>query len=199
MAQDPLRIETFHGDEIVPYTQDIIKLCDMIYRQYPYLYNGDDAGYTSYLESYAQSKGSIICLAFDGKKAVGIAAGMPLVESREIYQEPLKKHGYDLSTLFYQGEFGLMPEYRSQGIEEAMYQKLENFAKESGKYKMIAFWEIESSAPPQQRPDDFIPKDPFWKRLGFIRFSELNFNIFWTNFNEKTESPHLAVYWLKKI
>lgn len=193
-----LKIETYQGPEIAPYTQQIVKLVDTIYRQYPYLYNGDDAGYIDYLDSYARSKNAIICLVFDGNKIVGIAAGMPMTEAREIYWEPLKKHGYDLNTLFYQGEFGLLPAYHNQGVEEAMFHKVEEFVRK-GPYKSIAFWEVESSTSPSQRPENYLPSDPFWKRLGFIRYSELNFNMFWTNINEKKESPHLAVYWLKPL
>lgn len=38
-AHDNVRIEIFRGREIAPYIQQIVELCDAIYREPPYLYN----------------------------------------------------------------------------------------------------------------------------------------------------------------
>jgi GNAT superfamily N-acetyltransferase len=194
-----IKVETFHGKEISSHTQQIINLCNMIYREYPYLYNGDDADYTSYLESLSQLNDAIICLAFDDKKAVGLAIGIPMSETRDVYKPPLIKQGYDLNSVFYLGEFGLKPEYRGQGIEEAMYRKIEDFAKKSGKFNTLCLWEIDNSSNSQQQPLGYIPRDDFWKNLNFVRHQDLNFVLFWQNINDNHETPHLAVYSIKKL
>ena len=81
-------------------------MVDKIYREYPYLYNGDDKDYEAYLETYANAKDAIICVAFDGSKVIGLAAAMPMSETRKIFQQPLLDHKFDLNSLFYLGEFG---------------------------------------------------------------------------------------------
>jgi len=197
-AMGAIRVETFQGEEIAPYTNEIVQLCNKIYREYPYLYNGEDAGYESYLESYSQSKEAIICLAFADEKAVGIAAGIPMSQRRNRYDQTLLEHGYDPDALFYLGEFGLKPEYQGRGIEEVMYQSIEDFARKNRNLTTICFWEIANSLDLSQRHSGYLPKEDFWKKLGFIRHPELNFVIFWTNINESQDSPHSAVYWLKE-
>lgn len=194
-----IRVETFQGHQITPYIHKIVQLCDKMYREYPYFYNGDNEGYQSYLESYAQSKDAIISLAFEGEKAVGIAAGIPMSKTRNLYQQTLLEHGYNLHTLFYLGEFGLKAEYQGQGIEETLYRNIENYVNKDGHFSAICFWEIDDSLNSRQKQLGYLLKDDFWKRLGFVRRPELNFLIFWTNINETQESAHSAVYWMKNM
>jgi hypothetical protein len=193
----PIRIETLQGSQITPYIPEIVQLCDRIYREPPYLYNGADGGYESYLHSYAQSDRAIICLAFEEEKLVGIAAGMPMTHTRELYQSPFLNQGYDLSTLFYLGEFGLKAQYQGRGIEEAMYAQIENFA---SSFKAICFWEISGSPGLEKQStgyEGYLLQDSFWKKLGALRHSELNFEIFWTHIHDLQPSSHAAVYWMK--
>ena len=187
MANETIRIETFKGNEIAPHIQGIVKLCDRIYREPPYLYNGDDADYTDYIESYSQVNEAIICLAFDGKEAIGLGIGTPMLKTREFYQQTLIEHGYDLSQLFYLGEFGLKPGYHGLGIEETILLEIENFAKKTGAFSAMCIWELDNS------------KHEILKKMGFIRHAELNFQIFWTNIGDELESAHLAVYSTLKI
>src|ERR1700722_4345690 len=138
-----LHVETFRGTEISAHIKEIRGLCDSIYCESPYLHNGQDHGYDSYLETYAKAKQSVACLAYDDKKIVGMAAGMAMSETKEVFRKPLEDHAHDLEGVFYLGEFGLRPEYQGKGVEEKMYSKIEACAKESGLYKMICFCEID--------------------------------------------------------
>ena len=192
-----IKIECFRGDHIRPYTDKIIPFVDRIYRESPYFYNGDDEGYQAYLETYATTTDGMICLAFDEKTIIGIAAGMPMGKTRDIYQKPFLDHGHPLGSFYYLGEFGLRPDYHGKGIEEEMLKKMEAFVVKEGKYKNCCLWEIQGPSPSSAKR--YIPKNDFWTKNGFSRHSELNFLIYWTNIDEKKESPHLAVYWIKEM
>ncbi len=196
-AED-LRVETFRGAEIAPHIEDVVRLSNRIYREYPYCYNGESRSYEEYLESYATSDGVMICIAYQGKEAVGLAAGLPLQENRDLYKPPLEEHGYDLKSIFYIGEFGLEPRYQGEGVERTMYEKLARFAKEGG-FKAIALWELDDASNQAERPQGYIPREQFWEELGFIRHPKLAFRIDWINIGETTESSHLAIYWIKSI
>lgn len=195
-AQDinKFKIELFQGKEIAPYTQEVIKLCHMIYRESPYNYNADDAEYESYLKSYSQSTDAVTCLVFDNEKAIGLAIGIPMLETREAYKTPFLEKNYNLKDFFYIGEFGISPEYRNQGIEEKMYKKIEDFAKKQN-FKMLCLWEIGSSLNSTQ--DSF--KETFWKKNGFIHHPELNFSIYWIDIGNSNPTRHFATYWMKPL
>ena len=162
----------------------------MLFRsEYPYLYNGDDAGYEEYLESYCKVKGAIVCLAFDTDKVIGLATGMPMQETREIYQQTFLKNGYDLESLYYLGEFGVQKEYQGRGVEEALYAEIAAVAQDRS--KKLCLWELSSDL-----PRGYIPNSTFWEKIGFIHHPELYFTIVWTNIGDAIESEHLAEYWV---
>lgn len=200
VTSNEIRIETFRGAEINPYIHDVVKLCDMIYRECPYFYNGDDEDYTAYIESYAQSTDAIICLALDGNKAVGVVAGVPMTQTRDLYKQTLSDHAMDLNSCFYIGEVGLKAEYRGKGIENTMYQKIEDYVKQNGSFQIICLWELDRGIHHHSKEViGYLPRDDFWLQHGFIRHPELHFNISWVNIHDTVESPHLAVYWLKRL
>lgn len=183
--------ELFQSKEIIPHASKVIELCHMIYQEAPYHYRGDDVEYESYLKSYSQAKDAVTVLSFDQGRAIGLGIGIPMLETRELYKKPLLQAGYPLNDLFYIGEFGLQREYRNKGIEEEMLKKIETFAKQH-EYKTLCLWEIEDTS-------TSIPKDDFWKRMGFVLHPELNFLIYWKDSGNTYETPHLAVYRIKEL
>lgn len=194
-----IRVEMLQGIEIAPYIPDIVQLCHQMYREYPYLYDGKDADYEAYLQAYADSNEAVICLVFNGKKAIGLAIGMPMTITRDHYKQPLLDLGYDLNSFFYLGEFVLDPSYRGQGYEVMMYQQVENAVRKKDCYKTICMWEVDDSLNPSQRPLEYVPNNSLWEKIGFTQHPELFFIALWTNINESRESPHLAVYWMKQL
>lgn len=200
VTADPIKIEKMQGTQIDPYLAEIIQFVTKMYRDYPYLYNGDDAGYQQYLNTYAQAKEGVIFVAFDGKKIVGVASGMPMADSRDIFKPTLVRHGYSIKNIYYIGEFGVSPEYHGKGIESTLMSKMEQFIKEHKQYNTISLWELNPASSSQtQRAPTHFPNGIFLQNNGFAYHPELNFIVHWTNINEKHESPHLAVYWLKDL
>ncbi len=194
-----VKLQTFRGQEIQSHLKEMKKLCDAIYCESPYLHNGQDGGYDSYLESYSKVKEAVVCIAYDEGKIVGFGAGMPMSQANDVYKRPLEDHAHDLDQLFYLAEFGLKPEYQGKGFEEKMLAEIEKFVKESKAYKMICLCEIDDVSNPTQKPPGTVVRDGFWIRQGFSRSPHLHFLIFWTNINETSESPHMANYWTKKV
>lgn len=186
-ATENIKIEVFHGPEIAPYIKDIASLCNSIYRDAPYLYNGEDADYNTYVESYTESNDTIICLAFDQQEIIGLALGMPMEQSRDLYKPTLIEHGFDLQTMYYFGEFGLRNGYQNRGIEISLYAHMEKTIRESGAFDKIAIWEIEGS------------KNKFLSEFGFLLHPELNFHISWTHIGDTQETEHLATYSIKNL
>lgn len=194
-----IRLEVCCGAEILPYAKEIAKLCNTVYREYPYLYDGNDEGYQCYLESYAHSEHSIVCLAFDEEKIVGVATGMPMTETRETYQQPFLNHNEKMETFFYLGELVLLPFYRGYGIGKAMFREVEKLVRKNNHLTKICLCQIEDVKNSDLKPEGYMPNDHLWSKLGFQRRAELNFSGFWTNVNEREETFHLMVFWIKDL
>lgn len=185
-----IQIETYKGKEIGQKIEPTIQFINQIYRDPPFLYNGNDAEYRAYLMEYAHNDESYLNLIMNNDKIVGVALGIPLSHSRELYKQPFK----DVKGIYYIGEFGLNPSYRNKGYEDQLIKKLESEAKAKG-YRTLAIWELEKT------PSANSPLLPFafWEKQGFKRHPEFSFNINWTNLGDTKESNHEATYWLKPL
>lgn len=195
-VQAEVKVEILHGNEIERYSNEISHYSNLLYKEYPYLYHGDDAEYQAYLESYAKIKDAIIVLALEDKKVVGLAAGMPMDQTRNSYKQSLIAQEYSLNEIFYLGEFGLDPKFREGDVQAKMYDQIERFATAKG-FKKIAIWEIEP--PTKNHPAGYVSREALLGQLGFVRHPELNFTVTWTNIGEAKDSPHLAIFWLKNL
>jgi predicted GNAT superfamily acetyltransferase len=68
---------------------DLARLRVTVFRDWPYLYDGDAAYERGYLARYARGD-SIVVAAFDGDRMVGAATGMPLTTMPTISRRPSK-------------------------------------------------------------------------------------------------------------
>lgn len=189
---ETINYEVLRGQEIESRMPEIIELCDTIYRQYPYLYNGDNEGYADYIKSYSNCPNSVVVLTFSNNQAIGIATGMPMEDTREYYLLPFRNHQIDISSFFYLGEFGFKPESHHSGIAFEMYQLFEETVKEQQKYSTIAFWEILNPMKCEELHEAY-------RTAGFLYHPELNFELWWQNIGDSIESPHQCQYWLKSL
>ena len=74
-----------------------------VFRDFPYLYDGDAAYEARYLSTYIEAPDSIIVLAFDGAKAVGASTGVPLKHETTEVKQPFVEAGFDTECIFYCG------------------------------------------------------------------------------------------------
>jgi len=80
-----------------------------VFRAFPYLYDGDMAYETAYLEAYARSPDSVFVLAFDGAAVVGAATGIPLADDDAVFQAPVRARGPPGGEVFAFGDSVVFP------------------------------------------------------------------------------------------
>jgi len=116
------------GEAVAPYVDDLARLRIAVFREYPYLYEGDAAYEQRYLTAYARSPRSVFVLALDGGKVVGASTGLPLSDDGEAFHQPFLERGIPLEEVFYFGESVLLREYRGQGIGHRFFDEREAHA-----------------------------------------------------------------------
>lgn len=197
---EPIRIEVLRGESIKQYAREFANLCHVVYGEYPYLYDGEDAGYEAYISGYGDSPNTIVSCAFDGNRLVGACSGMPLIESRDYYQAPFLAQNISIAPFFYISELIIFKEYRGKGIGESLYKQVETIVKNEGHYSQITCCNIQVSKNDPRRPQDYKSVEyPLWIKLGFKKYPEISYNGFWVNVGEKEESPHHLVFWVKDL
>ena len=145
-----LRIQRFSGSHITPYIPDLARLRIQVFREFPYLYNGNLMYEEKYLQRYLKSNLTVVVIAFDGRDVVGASTGMPMSDEDAPIRRPFELAGYDLSDIFYFGESVLLADYRGQGTGVAFFREREAHAWKHG-YKITTFCAVDRPAdhPPQ--------------------------------------------------
>lgn len=169
-----------------------------VFRDFPYLYEGDAAYERDYLSAYAASEGAIIVGAFDGGRLVGAATAAPMADHAAEFAQPLRDRGMDIGRVFYFGESVLLPDYRGRGIGHAFFDRREAHARDRG-FAFASFCAVLRPADHPARPDGYRPLDPFWRGRGFAPVEGLIGHYDWRDVGEAGESSHAMQFWMKSL
>jgi GNAT superfamily N-acetyltransferase len=194
-----LKLERWSGQALNQFIPDLARLRINVFREWPYLYDGDLAYEERYLKTYIEAPNSVIVLAFDNDNVVGASTGIPLISETEEVQAPFLKAGYDPNTIFYCGESVLMPEYRGQGAGVAFFDQREAHARDIGGFNYSCFCGVQRPVDHPRRPADYIPLDNFWRKRGYEKHDELNTTFSWKELDETEESPKPMTFWMKAL
>lgn len=191
-------ITCLQGNAIAAHLDALARLRIRVFRDFPYLYDGDHDYEADYLRRYAECPDSLFVLAFDDKALVGAATGMPLHAECDEFRTPFEANGYDIVRIFYYGESVLLPEYRGQGIGKAFMAERERHATQAG-YDLVAFCAVQRDENHPARPSSYQPLDGFWKSRGYVRQPELTTRFAWKDLGEVGETEKTMMFWLKTL
>lgn len=193
-----LRILCLKGQDILPFIPELARLRIEIFKSYPYLYDGDLDYEYNYLNTYVQCNESIIVLALDHGKVVGVSSAIPLEFEPIEFQKPFLENGIDIKNVFYFGESILQAEYRGRGIYRHFFAEREAAAKKYGS-KLTAFVAIERPSDDTKKPKDYVSLDSVWKHFGYEKHPELCMYYEWKEIGEAFQTPKPLIFWLKKL
>lgn len=186
------------GEEAGPYMEDLARLRIQVFREYPYLYEGDMAYEMEYLDTFMKAQGACMVVAKSEGQVIGASTALPLMEETDNVKQPLLEAGYDISRIYYFGESVLLPRYRGQGIGKSFFQLRENFARQQlTDLEWLTFCAVVRPDDHPMQPKDYQPLDGFWKRQGFNP-SGLYCEISWQEVGESAPSPKPLRFWIKK-
>lgn len=194
---DDIKVFPVRGEQALKYIPSLAHLRIEIFREFPYLYQGDYAYEEKYLQTYIKSSGSIIIIATDNDRVIGASTALPLKDETENCIKPFREIGYDPATIFYFGESVLQASYRGQGIGVAFFNARETHASSVGDFQYYAFCAVERAMDHPRRPKDYKPLDDFWMHRGYTKHPELVTYFSWKDLDENTESKKQMTFWLK--
>ncbi|WP_136067334.1 GNAT family N-acetyltransferase [Modicisalibacter radicis] len=186
------------GGDVAPHLEALARLRIRVFRDFPYLYDGDLAYEADYLSRYAECPDSLFVLAFDGDALVGAATGMPLAAECEPFRQPFEGAGIDPRSVFYYGESVLLPDYRGRGIGKAFMAEREDHARRRG-FARVAFCAVEREPDHPARPADYQPLHGFWSARGYRRRPELTTSFAWKDVGADRETGKTMVFWLREL
>ncbi len=198
LLSDPVEIVVVRGDAIDPFLGDAARLRRVVFREWPYLYEGDEASEGAYLQTYRDHPDSLFVVARAGGEVVGLATGMPLEGETEEVQAPFRAAGIDPAEVFYFGESVLLSAWRGRGLGVRFFEEREGHARSLGGVRWAAFCAVDRPAAHAARPVDYVALDAFWGNRGFGK-TALRTEFSWKEIGEAAASPKGLTFWMKEL
>ena len=195
-----LRIERVPGDAIdAARLADVARLRIAVFRDWPYLYDGDVDYEAKYLAIYTRTPRSVFVLAFDSDAVVGASTGLPLADEEPAFHAPFLQRGLDVERVFYCGESVLRPAYRGRGVGHAFFDAREAHARALGGFDFTAFAAVDRAPDDPRRPPAHRGNEAFWSARGYVRQPGMTMQLAWKEIGEDVESAKPLTFWLRPL
>lgn len=193
-----MRVEVLTGAALEAALDEVARLRIAVFRDWPYLYDGDFDYERAYLQTYRDSPGAVLVGAFDGDRLVGAATGTPMEDHADDFAAAFAGTGLDLGTIFYCAESVLLPGYRGRGVGHRFFDLREAHARAMGRTRS-AFCAVERPADHPLRPPGYAPLDPFWRKRGYDTLEGARAHFRWKDLDQPDETDHPLQVWIKAL
>lgn len=193
-----IEVRRFTGEDAAPYIADLARLRIEVFREFPYLYDGSYDYERNYLKTYLGVADSVVVVAFDGDRVVGVSTGLPMASEKDEVKQPFIDHGFDPHKVFYFGESVLEKTYRGAGIGVRFFLEREAHAQSLRRFEWTAFCAVQRPENHSREPADYVALDGFWQNRGYAKHPELTTTFSWRDLDETDNSPKPMLFWLKR-
>lgn len=192
-------VQTFSGDAVAPHLDAVAALRIAVFRDWPYLYDGDAAYEAKYLATYARSPRSLFVLAFDGGRVVGASTAIPLADETDAFRAPFLERGIEPERVYYFGESVLLHAYRGRGLGHRFFDEREAQAQRLGGFRLTAFCAVERAADDPRRPQDHRGNEAFWSKRGYVRQEDMFCVLEWRECGASAPGTHRLRFWMRAL
>jgi GNAT superfamily N-acetyltransferase len=194
-----VEVRSVAGADIAPYLDAVAALRIEVFRDWPYLYDGDRAYEERYLSHYAASPDSVFVLAFEGAEVIGASTGIPLAHDQESFQKPFLVRGMAPQDVFYFGESVLRASYRGQGLGHRFFDEREAWARRLGRFRITAFCAVEREADDPRRPAAHRGNEVFWAKRGYRAQDDMFCELEWRQIDRAAATTQRLRFWLRDL
>jgi len=185
------------GEAVEGVLNDLARLRIAVFRDWPYLYNGDEAYEREYLRAYT-TPGAVVVAAMDGDRMVGAATGAPMEDHAEDFAAAFADRPERLEDIFYCAESVLLPEYRGHGLGHAFFDGREAQGRALGR-RWSAFCSVIRPADHPARPAGYRPLDGFWRKRGYEPLPGVVASFHWRDRGNAEETTKQLQFWMKPL
>ncbi len=193
-----LALRTLRGAEVAAALDDLARLRIAVFRDWPYLYDGDLDYERTYMASYRDNRRAVLVGAFAGDRLVGAATGTPMEDHADDFARAFAVQGIALDDIFYCAESVLLPAWRGQGAGHAFFDLREDHARALGR-RWSAFCAVERPADHPARPADYRPLDGFWRKRGYAPLPDVKAGFEWKDVDMAAPSRKVLQFWTKAL
>lgn len=191
-------VRVLTGRALEDVLEDVAALRIEVFREWPYLYEGDLAYEAEYLQAYRNSERAIVVGVFDGDRLVGASTGAPLSEHADDFAAAFDRQSHNLDAIFYCAESVLLPMYRGQGFGHRFFDLREAYARDHG-FAFCAFCGVVRPVRHPDRPADYRPLDGFWRARGYAPLEGAVAYFSWKDVGHVDQTQKPLQFWLRRL
>lgn len=193
-----MKVKALTGAQLDDALDDVARLRITVFRDWPYLYDGDLDYERRYLQTYQTSENALIVGAYDGDWLVGASTGAPLSDHADDFADAFANRDLDLTSVFYCAESVLLPKYRGRGIGHTFFDLRERHARNLG-FSHICFCAVDRPADHPLRPDNYRSLEPFWQKRGYTQEPDLIASFSWKDVDEDAQTRKPLQFWMRTL
>ncbi|MDW3224359.1 MAG: GNAT family N-acetyltransferase [Paracoccaceae bacterium] len=193
-----VRLQRLTGRALSETLDEIAALRIAVFREWPYLYDGDTEYERGYLKRYLESPRAIVVGAYREDRLVGVTTGTPLADHAGDFGQAFASTGLAISDIFYCAESVLLPAFRGQGVGHAFFDARETHAQESG-FKTVCFCSVLRPEDHSERPLQYRPLDAFWRKRGYEPLPDVIASFSWKDLGEEAETRKPLQFWMRRL
>lgn len=190
-------VRALTGAAVGEVLDDLARLRIAVFRDWPYLYDGDLDYERDYLQAY-QSPGAVVVAAYDGARMIGAATGAPMEDHAGDFAAAFAARPEPLEQIFYCAESVLLPEYRGHGLGHAFFDGREAQARALGR-SYSAFCRVVRPDDHPLHPQGYRPLDGFWRKRGYAPLPGVVAGFDWKDIGDSTPTRKPLQFWMKTL
>ncbi|TVQ97880.1 MAG: N-acetyltransferase [Deltaproteobacteria bacterium] len=198
-ALSEYELVTAEGEALLRWIDVIASLRVHVFREYPYLYDGDMEYEKRYLRTYAEAKHALFVLARVDGRVVGASSAIAMEEETPEVREPFLDAGLDPQSIVYFGESLLMKDFRGHGIGVRFFEEREKWARTLGGRTLTAFCVVERPDDHPLRPPSHQPLNGFWRRRGYEERPDIQTTFRWKDVDQTSETAKTMRFWTRVL
>ena len=191
-------VRVLQGDQIAEHIDDVAALRLAVFRDWPYLYDGQLDYERQYVETYRDHPGALLVGAFDLGRLVGASTSTPLEDLSPEFAAPFRVLGIPRDHVLWGPESVLLPAYRGQGIGHRFFDFREDHARALGRTH-VAFASIVRPVDHPMRPPNARTNDAFWHGRGYAPMEGVRVEFAWKDVGAEGETVKPLQVWMKAL
>lgn len=185
------------GEAVGEALEDLARLRIAVFRDWPYLYDGDLEYERDYLKAY-QSPGAIVVAAYDGARMIGASTGAPMEDHAGDFAAAFAHRPEKLDQIFYCAESVLLPEYRGHGLGHAFFDGREAQGRALGRH-YSTFCRVVRPDDHPAHPAEYRPLDGFWRKRGYAPLPGVVAEFDWKDIGQVQSTKKPLQFWMKSL
>ena len=192
-----IRVETLRGEAVHAHLDALARLRIAVFRDWPYLYDGDLAYERDYARAYT-APGAVVVGAFDGDGMVGAATASRMEDHAGDLSAAFAGHEWSMPEIYYLAESVLLPDYRGAGLGHAFFDAREAAGRAEGR-RYAAFCAVMRAAEHPARPEGARTHDAFWRARGYAPLDDVVAHFAWTDVGDTEATRKPLQFWGKTL